>query len=121
MDIEKAAWDYLNSEPEAPKKEPTEKKRTRNALMHSYESWRAKYIKEKQIVDSIIDEANRLKKNYDKHDKIMKEYHEKMKELREKIFELDDSGKLYTNMYKKPEQEEPLPTEEELENLTSNY
>jgi hypothetical protein len=114
MDIEKAAWDYLNSEPEKPRKKM---RRTRNALMNAYEALRKKYVKEKEIVDSIIDEANRLKKTYDKHAVIMNENLDKMKVLRQKINDLDDSGKEFTAMHDEPETEETLPTEEELDNL----
>ena len=42
MDIEKAAWDYLNEEPEKPKKKM---RRTRFALLNTYEALRKKYIK----------------------------------------------------------------------------
>lgn len=118
MDIVKAAWDYLNSEPEAPKKKM---RRTRKALVNAYEALRAKYIKEKEVVDNIIDEANRLKKSYDKHAEVMNTHFEKMKFLRDKINRIDDEGKEFTAMYDEPEEEAAIPTEEELEKLTSNF
>ena len=115
MDIEKAAWDYLNEEPEKPKKKM---RRTRFALVNTYEALRKKYMKEKEIVDHLIEEGTRLKKQYDKHNTVMLEHFEKMKAVRDKINQLDDSGKEFTNMYEEPEKEEVLPTEEELESLS---
>jgi len=115
MDIEKAAWDYLNEEPEKPKKKM---RRTRFALLNTYEALRKKYIKEKEIVDHLIEEGTRLKKQYDKHNTIMLEHFEKMKTLRNKINQIDDSGKEFTNMYDETEPEQGFPTEEELDSLT---
>lgn len=115
MDIEKAAWDYLSSTPEKPKKKM---RRTRKALVNAYDAVRKKYIKEKEIVDSIIDEANRLKKNYDKHNESMMEHFNKMKALRDRINSIDDEGKEFTNMHEEPEViDDSIPSEEDLDKL----
>lgn len=107
MDIEKIAYDYLNTEPEKPKRK---QRRTRKALLSQYEAARNKYVQEKNTVDSILESANKLKKQYDKHVDEMNKFMDKMKVLRQKINDLDDSGKDFIPMYQEDE-EQDIPQE----------
>jgi hypothetical protein len=93
MDIEKLAYDFLGyNQPEEETPKRTTIKRTRKALQNSYDNVKNKYAYEKGIVESILQEASILEKQYQAHEAKKQAYLNRMKELRELINKIDDEG-----------------------------
>jgi len=96
--IDKIAMDYIQATAQTAKK-----RKSRKALFNTYESLRAKYTAEKEIVKEITDEGAALQKKYEDHKKKMDTHHAKMLDIRSKLMEMDDSGSSYFEYDPNPE------------------
>ena len=101
MSIEKLALEYLGSSVDITKSAEDEKpsatklrkiKKTRKALMGSYEKIREKYVVEKGFVDNLIEEAKNIQQQFNKHKTKMDTMYKKMTDIRSKLQEMDDNG-----------------------------
>ncbi len=101
MSIEKLALEYIHSSVEINKTADDEKpsadklrkiKKTRKALMGSYEKIRERYMEEKTAVDELIEEAKRIQQQFNKHKTKMDTLYKKMTDIRTSLQKMDDDG-----------------------------
>ncbi len=115
VDIEKVALEYLNANSftksgrKMPKERRTAKRKTRKALLNSYDKIRQKYVEEKNKVENIVGISEKLKKEYEKRLVRMERYHSDMTDLREKLQQIDDDG---VDFFEFPEESEESAEEE---------
>ena len=102
MDIEELALNYLSG----PLVVTAATKRSRKALMGMYERLREKYLFEKKALEHIVEEANELKKLYERHKAKHDKYFSEMEKIRTKIYKMDEDGVEHVDIDKK-EKEEP--------------